>query len=203
MITALQSAQLCAKIYNQVAADWDHYWTFDNVICAHKRIGEEDTLTFMGSKLAIDWIRDAEGFPWWDDEIGFCHAGFLTDMDAVLAEISQVITLPVTIQGHSLGGARARIAAAKMIYRKQAVKRLCVFGSPKPGFANIRRLIEKSGIEHVSYRNCNDPVPLLAAILPMWEHTEDWQALSSHAAPDDLEPLRDHHITLYVKGVSE
>ena len=204
MITPLQSAQLCADIYDQDATKWDHYWDRDHVTVGHRIIGGEDTLTFMGSKQVIDFLRDAEGWPSWDDELGFCHAGFLAGMDDVLEEIAPVITLPLTIQGHSLGGARARIAAAKLIIRKKAPARLHVFGSPKPFFANVARVIQKGMAmgTHLSFRNRNDPVPLVPMILPWWSHTEEWAALDVHADDDELEPTRDHAMALYIKGLS-
>lgn len=180
-----------------------HYWDFGEVVCAHRTIGADDTLTFAGSKRAIDWMRDAEGWPMWDAELGFCHAGFLRNMDSVIAEVMGVIKNPLTIQGHSLGGARARIAAAKMVVRGMNVKRVCVFGSPKPGFANARRIIEKSGIEHESFRNRDDPVPLVPGVLPHWSHTEQWRTFDEAPAADDIEPLRDHHMALYLAGASK
>jgi pimeloyl-ACP methyl ester carboxylesterase len=208
MISVLQSAQLCAEVYNMVPANWDHWWQTDEVICAHRVIGDEDTLTFMGSKLVTDWMRDAAAaIPWWDSELGWIPFGFGQGSNDVLAEISQVITNPLTIQGHSLGGVRARIAAAKMLYRGQAVKRLCVFGSPKPGFANVGRIFDKCLLDRDSFRNRNDPVPLtpltLMPLLP-WAHTEAWKVMDENDAHrSDLDPLRDHAILDYIAGATK
>lgn len=199
-ISVLQSAQLSAEIYAQQSGAWDRYWDLGEVICALRRIEGDDTLTFMGTGNAIDFLRDAEGWPTWDYEIGFCHAGFLRSMDDVLAEAQGSITQPLTVQGHSLGGARARICVAKMVARGWPVKRLCTFGAPKAGFVNHARIIQKAGIEHVSFRNRNDPVPLVPGLLPQWEHTEPWIAMNEHASGDDFMPLRDHASALYVAG---
>ena len=201
MITPLQSAQLSAEIYACVPGDWDHWWEHDGVICAHRIITGQDTLTFMGSKLAIDFVRDAESWPAWDNELGFCHYGFVDEIDDVLAEVMPHITRPLVIQGHSLGGSRARIAAAKLAYRGKPAARVCVFGSPKPGFANVARVLQKSNTEHASYRNRCDVVPLLPGVLPFWSHTESWLSLDAAPAVSDLEPLRDHSISLYVQGL--
>lgn len=205
MLSVLQSAQLCAEIYRMNRADWlpGHYWEFGDVVCAHRKVGDDDTLTFCGSKVAMDWIRDAEGWPAWDAELGFCHAGFLRYMDAVLAEVQGVLTGPITVQGHSLGGGRARIAAAKMACRKWNVRRVCVFGSPKPGFANIGRILQKGGVEHASFRNRNDPVPLVPAVIPQWQHPEQWLTFDEHADEGDLTPFRDHHMSLYIRGAEK
>lgn len=208
-ITVLQSAQLCQEIYRQNPADWKdgHYWQYDDVIVAHRAIGDDDTLTFMGSKMAIDWMRDAAAAaPYWDSEIGFVPLGFWIGIDAVLAEVQGVITQPLTVQGHSLGGARARVAVAKMLCRNIPVKRLCVFGSPKAGFANMGRIFDKAGLDRASYRNRNDPVPLtpmtLQPLLP-WAHSEPWQVMDEAGAPNDLDPLRDHHMAHYVAGAAK
>lgn len=207
MITTLQSARLCQTLYAQNAADWDHYWAADGIICAHKVIGDDDTLTYMGSKSVLDWMRDAAAaLTWWDDEIGFVPFGFWVGLNDTLAEAQQAIKKPLYVQGHSLGGVRARIAVAKMLVRDMLVERLCVFGSPKPGFANVGRIFDKCGLERVSYRNRNDPVPLTPlTVLPLlpWAHTEPWQALDQAGADDDLDPLRDHHINLYIEGVTK
>ncbi len=202
MISALDLARLCEEIYSSPAASWDHYWDKDNVVAAHRKVEDSDVIIFRGSKDALDWIRDAEGWPTWHNQLGFCHAGFLDEMDDVFAEIRPVIGSRVIITGHSLGGARARILTALCAYNKIPVERLCTFGSPKPAFANLSRLIQKSGMMHETYRNRNDPVPLLPGILPWWTHHEDWVALNSPAASDDLTPLRDHHIGLYVAGLA-
>ena len=207
MISILQSAELCNEIYTINASAWDHYWQTDDVICAHRRIGEEDTLSFRGSKSAADWLHDAAAaVPWWDDEIGWIPFGFGQGSNDVLAEISQVITQPLTVQGHSLGGVRARICVAKLLYRNLPVKRLCVFGSPKPGFANVGRIFDKCKLDRDSFRNRNDPVPLspltLQPLLP-WAHTEAWKPMDEAPDANDLEPLRDHHMAHYISGAQK
>lgn len=202
-VSALQCAHLSAAIYDGDAAAWDHYWTADDIVCGHKRIGEDDVLVFRGTATAQDWIVDAEAWPCWDRELGFVHAGFLAGMDVVLQQVQAAIGHAIeVITGHSLGGARARVAAAKLLVRGQPVRQLITFGSPKPAFANLSRVIQKSGIKHVSYRNRNDPVPLVPAILPQWQHPEQWIAVDSSPGSDDLDCLRDHSSSLYVAALA-
>ncbi len=203
MITVLQSAQLASATYAGVPADWDRLIQTGDFVGGLKTIDGAQVLAIRGILTAADWMHDAEAWPEWDREIGFVHAGFLADVDDALAQIEPLLTGPLTIQGHSLGGARARIVAAKLLVRGKAVARVCTFGSPKPGFANVARILQKSGCEHVSYRNRNDPVPLVPGILPDWVHPEPWIAMNEAPGGDVLEALRDHSMDLYMRGAAK
>lgn len=200
MISPLVLAQICADAYADAPAGFDHVWEFSGTHAAHRTLAGVEVIVFRGSKDALDWIRDAEGFPVWDDRIGFVHAGFMAGMDDALIA---ACALPgqKAVTGHSLGGARARILAALLAYSGSPVTQCTVFGSPRPAFANLTRLLQKSGTPHSSYRNRNDPVPLVPYLGGLYEHPD--QAISLDAAPaaDDLEPLRDHHIELYIAGL--
>jgi len=212
VISAHECAALCAELYDHpVPEAWDRLWSGGEVICAVRRLAGTCVLIFRGSVTTLDWMRDLQALPKWDPEVGFCHGGFLEQIDTALAEAIPALTagsppLPVTVTGHSLGAARARIAAAKLAARGLNVEQLCTFGSPRPGFANVRRVIEKSGMAHRSFRNGHDPVCLVPfPILPVlpFEHTEDWTAFWEHADGDDLRPERDHAIGLYVAGTAK
>jgi hypothetical protein len=200
--TALALAQQCAQIYAS-AAGWLHYWETDDVVVGHAQVDGTDVLVLRGSVTAEDWLRDAEALPAWHPQLGFCHGGFLRGMDDVFAEVRAVVGSKVAITGHSLGGARARILAGLFACNGLPLETLCVFGSPKPAFANLARVIEKSGTSHISYRNRNDVVPLAPiTVAPVFDfvHTENWIALNAAPAQTNFEPLRDHSIELYVQG---
>lgn len=203
MIEAKVLAQLCVDLYDDTKeSTWVNYWKQNDIVVAHQKIDDVDILVFRGSIDTIDWIRDGEGWPTFDKQLGFVHNGFLSHMRDVLKEVDPGTSNNVVITGHSLGGARARVMAALMAVNHIPVKQLTVFGSPKPAFANLRRIIEKSGMIHTSYRNRNDPVPMVPGIIPLWEHTEPFFILNEAADQDNLDPLRDHHINLYLRGVS-
>lgn len=200
--TDLRCAQLSSAIYD-AGGTWANRWDVRGIVCGHVHEDGVDVLVFRGSVTVEDWMDNADAWPRWDRELGFVHRGFLDGMDDLLAQAIPALTAgsPIAVTGHSLGGARARIAAAKLLVRKFPVARLVTFGSPKPAFANLSRVIQKSGIDHCSYRNCNDPVPLVPGILPEWQHPEPWRPLAAHPAQDDLHPLRDHFIERYVQAL--
>ena len=201
-MTPLQAAQVCADTYDQ-AAQWDHFWAIEDVLVSHRSIDGLNVFAFRGSQTAVDWLRDAEGWPMWHDRLGFVHAGVLRGLDAVYEAIKGAAGERNAFVGHSLGGARARVHAAHFVMSGYPVEECHVFGSPRPAFANLRRIIEKSGMKHLSWRNRNDPVPLVPALLPYWEHTEAYGAFDVPADPKDLDPLRDHHMAHYVEGAKQ
>lgn len=200
MVSHLMMAEACENLYSR-ALGWDNYWVVGGVVIAHQRIDDTDLLVLRGSLTTEDWIRDALAVPVWHDQLGFVHAGFSEDMGDVYATVSKVAGPKVAVTGHSLGGARARILAALFAVNGKPADELVTFGSPKPGFTNLARVVQKSGTRHCSYRNRNDIVPTLA-MLPYWEHTEPWTALNAAPAEDDLAPLRDHSIALYRTALS-
>jgi Lipase (class 3) len=202
-MTPLDLAKLNALAYASPLG-WTHYWVIDEVIVCHTVVDGQDVLVLPGSRTALDWMRDMNAMPVWHHNLGFVHAGFLMGLDDVYAEVKSVVKNPL-ITGHSLGGSRARILAGMFAYDAFPVDTLCVFGSPKPAFINLQRIITKSGMKHLSFRNRNDPVPTVPFTMDLifqYCHTEDWVAVDAAPTPDDLEPLRDHHIGLYIQGLT-
>jgi hypothetical protein len=203
-------AKMCQRIY-LTDEGWTHYWELGDIVCGHQLTGGVDYLVFRGSVTLVDWMRDINALAVWHPKLGFVHAGFAQGLDSLYAVIAPLMGRNIVILGHSLGAARACDVAGLFAYDAAAagvacpVKMLCTFGQPKPGFANLARIITKSGMTHVSYRNRNDPVPLVP--LSFWPfldyvHTEAWIALDAAPAIDNLEPLRDHHINLYIQGLT-
>jgi len=108
------------------------------VVFGHANVGGIDVIALRGSADLDDWMHDFTAIPQWHPQLGFCHAGFLHDMDEVFAKARTIVGEHVVITGHSLGGARARILAGLFAYNKLPFDIVCVFGSPKPGFPNLR-----------------------------------------------------------------
>lgn len=203
MISPIILAQVCADAYADTPAGFDNVWEFDGCHAARRVIDGQDVIVFRGSKDAEDWIRDVEAVPVWDYALGFVHAGFLAGVRDVLGALASTAGKDIVVTGHSLGGARARILAGLLAYSGQPVKQCCVFGSPRPGFANLARILQKSGTPMASYRNRNDPVPLVPFMGGLYQHPDQWVALDAAPPADDLEPLRDHHIARYQEGLAK
>lgn len=202
MITPLLLAQACADIYTADPAPlFTNVWNFSGTVAGHRKLDGVNVIAFRGSQSATDWIMDASALPVWEPRLGFVHGGFLVGVNDVFIAAS-LIDGPVVLTGHSLGAARARICAGLFAYYQRPALQCVVFGSPKPAFANLRRILEKSGTLMRSYRNSNDPIPLVPFGAGLYEHTDEWIPLTVHAAPDDLEPLRDHKLALYMQGLT-
>lgn len=200
-VSHLVMAQLSAQIYQSLDG-FDKSWTKDDVVIATKRIGDTDVLVLRGSQTAEDWLRDAEAVPQHHHQLGMCHAGFLAGMDDVFAEVRGVVEPQVAITGHSLGGARARILAGLFVCNRLKVDQLCVFGSPKPAFAGLATIIQRSGMAHTSYRNRQDVVPTVPLGAFPWVHTEPWIAVDAVPGITSLAWLRDHCSSLYVNALT-
>jgi len=205
-MTPLEICEYARGIYSPVPAGmFDKTFEVGCVVFGHAKVGDVDVLALRGSENADDWFHDLTFIPEWHRQLGFVHAGFLHDMDDVFAAVRGIVGSKVIITGHSLGGARARILAALFAYNGVPVDTVCVFGSPKPAFTNLARIIQKSSIKHLSFRNRNDIVPCMPlTIEPFLDfvHTEDWMPISAAPAETNLEPLRDHGIDLYAQGLA-
>ena len=203
MIQPAVLAQICADAYAPEPAGFDQVWDFAGCHACARKVGEVDVIAFRGSLDVLDWLRDVEAFPLWDYRVGFVHGGFMIGVNDVLSAVAVHCGPRIVVTGHSLGGARARILAALLAYSGRPVEQCTVFGSPRPGGDGLARVLQKSGTPLASYRNCTDPVPLVPFMGGLYEHPDKWISLDSHAAPNDLEPLRNHHMTRYLDGLAK
>lgn len=204
MITSLQCCEYARDLYDPVPfGRFDWIREISGVVVGYNAL--DNILVLRGSATVEDWVRNFVAIPVWDSDLGFCEAGFLIGIDDVVTSVHNDIKPGMTISGHSLGGAHARLLAGKFAKMGIPVSFLCTFGSPKPAFINLARIIQKSGMLHTSYRNRNDCVPTLPlTIEPCFDfvHTESWLCLNSAPEVDNLEALRDHAIDLYCKGLA-
>lgn len=203
-VDPIKLALLCQSIYaEKPPAGFEQNWNFAGTVAALARVDGCRVVVFRGSLTLLDWLRDAEAAPLLDYQLGFVHAGFMVGVRDVMVALSLIGNAdgPLVITGHSLGGARARLLAALLVVNGVKVAQCTVFGSPRPAFANVRRVLEKSGVALASYRNRNDPVPIVPTILPWWSHTDEWITLDSPSDPNDLSPFRDHGSVRYIDGL--
>lgn len=123
------------------------------------------TVAFRGTeKNHEDILTDIRFLPWWDKDIGWCHAGFLKSVrDSNVWPILRKLIIKhpghrVIFTGHSLGGAQATIAAALMARTIHSPRALVTFGSPRVGRSLSGRWRSMRSIRFV---NAADVVPTL------------------------------------------
>lgn len=148
-------AALCADIYNYADrphAVWDHFEAdaVHGICWALKRCAGYDVVVFRGSETLQDWRRDFRAIAV-ESRIGTVHAGFYAGMEHAWTDIRPLIRQPVYVSGHSLGAARASIMTAIMIVDGMPPARRVVLGEPRPGFANLGKIV--ASVPGASYRN--------------------------------------------------
>lgn len=202
LVPAVECARECARLYANPAP-----LMVGGIAYSINLVDGAWRITPRGSLSIEDWLRDGIAVPVWTP-LGFMHAGFWMDMPALYAavkvKLAEAPDAPVVIQGHSLGGGHARPLAGMFALDGLKVAQLTTIASPRPGYANLRRVIEKAGIPHENFHFNNDPVPFMPTPIPLimpWEHTEfdaagkeTWTQLTGPSDPNDLTPLRDHHL---------
>lgn len=103
---------------------------------------------------------------------GRVHSGFLRaymclqpQLHAALMLVSPYKSKPITLCGHSLGGAMALLAAMDLHQWRYNVSTVVTLGSPMVGNKEWDLSLRESGIELRSYRNCGDAVPALPPMM--------------------------------------
>ncbi len=115
----LECARLCRGIYAYPAdppTAWDHRQSTAGIEWGVKFDGQRAFVVFRGSDSILDWLRDLVGFAPSVDagDFGQMWGGFLIGMEYAWAEIRPLVRGrgELVLTGHSLGAARADIAAA-------------------------------------------------------------------------------------------
>lgn len=124
-------------------------------------------LTFRGTNDIEGWMDDFEAWRG-DYEGGKVHAGFLSYWRYVRSQVlANLGGAPVTITGHSLGGAVATLAAADA---EIVCRRVVTFGSPRVGNADFGEVYRKRVPITTRYVNEFDPVPWVPGALSGYRH---------------------------------
>lgn len=210
MLTDLQIAIICNSLYSeQPSGYWDAVFPTDGSYSALKWVSGYLVLVRRGSVTPTDWLeRDLTSIiPVWDDELGHCGSGFLTDMRQTVTMLDKIIgDAPLIVTGHSLGAAVASLYVAHRVKIGKPPVASVVFGEPRPGFERIKD-IHKT-VPGSAYRNVQDPVtqvPFLGipeTTLDLYTNSRNLKQLGALPDPGDLwGSVADHHMPLYVKGL--
>lgn len=219
LITDLDCAQACADVYppdgltdheKQFAishGQFNEFWAIDQVYVGLRHLASgADVFAFRGSVSEEDWIRDFEGWPRRHPLLGYCHNGFLENMDDLYDKLLLAVdpARPFAIAGHSLGAARALIMAGIFTARGRPPALVVTFGTPRPGFQQLSGILNSGGFPIRCYRNGPDPVaevPLKVPPLLLYQKPQADILLGSAPEFHPEDPFRWHSMPLYLEGV--
>ena len=211
-LSDIQIAQALERLY--AGGGWSTFYEpgiGDNGVCWAHLVGpDENYLLFRGSKTPEDWYRDFLALaPFQHQAFGRVHPGFLEGMSLAIKEFSQYWdkAKPLCITGHSLGAARAHIAAALLLTEgaPPSTLRLVTFGSPKPGMQQFSDFL--SGVGQRSYRTASPDgeVDKVTEVPPTlvgewYVHPKPLINVAVPNQPSGLFSL--HHLPLYISGLT-
>lgn len=181
-------AALCAASYGTPWA-----WSVADVHA--RRDGNVVAIPGTDPECLADWLRDLDAVPVWDRQIGYVHQGFRDGALLILPWL-RGIDRPLTLTGHSMGGAIAILAAAYLRAGGVPVAGVVTFGAPRAGGALVQHLL--SAVPVRQFRHAGDPVPDVPCLPGVLEHVV---ALTEIGAAS-LDPLADHAIAGYVAALA-
>lgn len=161
---------------------------------------------FPGTDEIRDVITDVRILPWYDQELGWAPSGFVKVARKVAIEVLGVIVtkdidfdgqsgkLPISLTGHSLGGAMALLTAAYLRSCFLEVNEVVTFGAPRCGRLKIIDPVEKT-----LYVNGKDWVP---RVPPFMGSSPEKVRLRS-AGGEDSRSFSDHMIASYVRALAK
>lgn len=115
-------------------------------------------VAFPGSNNLPCWIADLDAMPMDVAGMGSVHRGFYEAWQAISVEVLAAIDgRPVTLVGHSLGGAIALLAAAAMAVGGNPPSAVYGFEPPRVSYDMTIRVLLRQVPLHL-YRNGSDPV---------------------------------------------
>lgn len=124
-------------------------------------------IAFRGSDDEDSWVTDFDIDLVKVDGVGNIHCGFWTAYQVIAADIVKAIgDQPVTLAGHSLGGALSVVCAVALTLAGKPPAAVYAFEPPRvTPELGVRTLLAKVPV-HL-YQNGNDIVPLVP---PDWQH---------------------------------
>lgn len=195
MTNPLYFAEKSAEAYDR--------WTLrvGNVECSVSIESWGRCVAFRGTEADFgDILRDVRAVPWYDRDLGWCHAGFLKGARAIWPILAPFTKNhdPTWFTGHSLGGALATLCAAMMVREGRAPAGLVTFGCPRVGFSLEGRL---AGLPVRRYVHGADCVP--SHPWPIWGYRHAGAVTRLNGGRGIAEPDRflDHKMAGYVAAV--
>lgn len=200
MIPHLICAEMAQQIYAGPSSFWDHYFDHDQIVIGVKQLGSVSLVVFRGSATPLDWLRDLKAMPIKHPKLGYVHKGFFECMDDdIIQELSPTLGPNIVITGHSLGAAHAWAASALLHLAGFKIAQVTVFGSPRPGFKQLRDIITATGAQNTSYRNLLDPVTYVPDLFNLYVAPVPYSVVREE--PRIGAPATDHLIEYYVTAL--
>jgi triacylglycerol lipase len=143
--------------------------------------GTAVVMAFRGTEKLKDWLTNAQ-FDFQNTPNGRVHKGFDDALDSVWNQIIQTLAdvhqygQPLWITGHSLGGALAVLAAARLVLDidpniYKSVHGLYTFGQPRVGDRTfVKTLDNEIKPRYFRFVNDNDIVPRVPVRLNQYQH---------------------------------
>lgn len=165
------------------------------------RSQSESVLAIRGTEGGIEWLIDGLFAPRAAHPVaGRVESGFWSVYQSMQVNGRPLSSVPgpITIVGHSLGGALSTYAGLDLA-RAGAKVRCVLVASPHPGDADFCAAFGKAVPDHVMYRNVRDIVPRV----PFWfgySHVPNVVTLSAAQAGVRITggPAGQHHVLSYV-----
>lgn len=204
MLSDRQCCEFAAATYDS-SAIWDHVWqgdTDDQVYITLKKTPGYDVVSCRGSVTGLDWLRDGDARPYLFVPFGMVHDGFFLGIPQAYSEIKPLITQPVVVVGHSLGGAHAQEIAGMFVTDDVLPAKVCCFGSPKVGYQKFAEVVAPIP-NYTLYKNGPDyvtDVPLTLPLLPFM-HARPLTEINVTPTTNELSLFAFHAISLYKEGM--
>lgn len=141
---------------------------------------KDGILAFRGTEDMADWMVDASvlrtDYTLQTEELsipaGRVHTGFLRRWEAIRPLVFEALgpkPYPLTVTGHSLGGAMAALCAIELDARKWPL-RVFTFGAPRIGNSDFVKFLNQNLRDYTRVENWGDPVPWVPTYTRGWRH---------------------------------
>jgi len=172
----------------------------------------DGVLAFRGTEDLSDWMVDAEAIKreyalslsTFAVPGGKVHAGFLRRWEMIRSAVMAVLgqPQPLTITGHSLGGAMAALCAIELDAKGWPVQ-VVTFGAPRVGDSDFVRLLDHNLNNYTRIENWADPVPWVPTYTRGWRHAGKMRVVGSPANLAKWPYTKHHALSEYRKAVGE